>query len=414
MGKHFSKIIKIIRDVLQNEAFKEQYRMQDKDFTRDRKLSFVEICTLIIRSTKNGLQAGINEFLKETNTNINGYSKAAYCKARQKIHPDAFKALVGVTVQNFYKENRTKTMKGYRILAIDGSDLNLPNTESLLEVFGSEDFANGIQVQAQVSCVYDVLNNVILDGCIEPFNANERTMAINQLKALLPCKTEKDLILMDRGYPSEKLLQFLDDNGYFYLIRTNKNEFFREVRDVTGDDEIVKRECKDGSCLTMRVVSVPLPNGTTETLLTNLSENEFKHNDLAELYHFRWGIETKYNDLKNKLTIEQFSGNTPICIYQDFYATLFLSNLLAFLELDHQKELDKINSSPELKHAYKINTSLAIATLKSNVTELLIAPSKHKYNRVFKRIHVALLQCLTPVRPGRSFPRRKKHPALKY
>ena len=41
MGKHFSKIIKIIRDVLQNEAFKEQYRMQDKDFTRDRKLSFV-------------------------------------------------------------------------------------------------------------------------------------------------------------------------------------------------------------------------------------------------------------------------------------------------------------------------------------------------------------------------------------
>ena len=42
----------------------------------------------------------------------------------------------------------------------------------------------------------------------------------------------------------------------------------------------------------------------------------------------RWGIEIKYDELKNRLQIENFTGTTKIAIEQDFYATIYLSNMV--------------------------------------------------------------------------------------
>ncbi len=128
----------------------------------------------------------------------------------------------------------------------------------------------------------------------------------------------------------------------------------------------------------------------------------------------RWGIETKYDELKNKLCIENFTGVLPVCILQDFYATVFLSNLVTYLELDCSKEMKVINSSEELKYQYKINTALAITTLKTNVVKLFMTKSKRQFNKIYNQIHKELLKCLTPIRPGRNNPRLKTHNALKF
>ncbi|WP_139339560.1 transposase [Bacillus dakarensis] len=45
------------------------------------------------------------------------------------------------------------------------------------------------------------------------------------------------------------------------------------------------------------------------------------------LYFKRWGIETKYDELKSKLQIQKFTGDTPVSVEQDFYASMFLSNI---------------------------------------------------------------------------------------
>lgn len=401
-----------IYNILHSEEFKEKHRMQDKDFTRKRKLGFAEVSSMILKGMKRGLHAGITEFLEGTKTEVEEYSKAAFCKARQRIKPSAFEDLFRTTAISFYETPEYKTFNGYRVCAIDGSDINLPNTKELLKIYGSEPYSNGsTQVQSLVSCLYDVLNHVIIDASMNHYQSNERKLALEHLSKLDEIRTEKELLIMDRGYPSEELMRAIEDKGFKYLMRVNKDNFFREIRKAKADCKLC-RETKDGK-LYYRLVLITLKNGTTEALITNLEE-DFTKEMLMNLYQLRWGIETKYDDLKNKLQIENFSGIDPVCILQDFYSTIFLSNLLSYIEADCSDELEKINSSEQYKHEYKINTNHAIFVLKKSVVQMLISDSPKEQKKLFAKIEDELFQCLSPVRKDRSFPRDKKHQALKF
>lgn len=401
-----------IYNILHSEKFKENHRMQEKDFTRKRKLGFTDVSIVILKGIKRGLHAGITEFIEGTKTEVQEYSKAAFCKARQRINPSAFEELFRTTAIDFYEMPGYKRFNGYRVCAIDGSDINLPNTEELLKEYGSEQYNNGsIQVQSMVSCLYDVLNHIVIDATMNHYKSNERKLAIEHLERLYEIKTEKELLIMDRGYPSAELMKAIEDKGFKYLMRVNKNNYFREIREAKADSTLI-RETKDGK-LNYRLVMVTLKNGTQEALITNLEE-DFTTEMLGNLYRLRWGIETKYDDLKNKLQIENFSGTDPICILQDFYSTMFLSNLLAYMEADCSEELDKINSSEQYKHEYKINTNHAIFVLKKTVVQMLISDSPKEQKKLFSKIEHELLHCLSPVRKDRFFPRGKKHTALKF
>ena len=410
--KRLEEIRNKIYNILHSEEFKEKYRMQEKDFTRKRKLGFAEVSTMILKGMKRGLHAGITEFLEETKSEVEEYSKAAFCKARQRINPGAFEELFKTTATSFYEGSEYKTYKGYRVCAIDGSDINLPNTKGLLDIYGSEPYHNGsIQVQSMVSCLYDVLNHVIIDASMNHYQSNERKLAMGHLSKLDDIRTEKELLIMDRGYPSAELMKAIEDKGFKYLMRVNKDNFFREIRKAKTDCTLC-RETENGKVY-YRLVLITLKNNTTEALITNLNE-DFSKETLTELYQLRWGIETKYDDLKNKLQIENFSGTDPICILQDFYATLFLSNILAYIEADCSEELEKINSSEQYKHEYKMNTNHAIYILKKSVVEMLLSDSPKEQKKLFSKIEHDLLQCLSPVRKDRSFPRDRKHQALKF
>lgn len=412
--KNVETVVKRVYNNLRNKEFWEKHKMQKNDFTRKRKLGFAETSVMILKGIKKGLHAGIEEFLGETKSEIKEYSEAAFCKARQKINPSAFKEIFEITVEEYYQNTDYKTFNGYRVCAIDGSDINLPNTKELLEEYGSEPYSNGsIQVQSLVSCLYDVLNHTILDASMYPYNFNERKAAIKHLDKLDSIRTEKELIIMDRGYPSGQLLKVLEEKQYKYLMRVNKDNFFKEIRDAKTDDEILCREI-DGENISFRLVTIELSNDTMESLITNLTDKSITKEMLAQLYRLRWGIETKYDDLKNKLQLENFSGVTPICILQDFYSTMFLSNMLACMEAECSDKLDEINSSKQRMHEYKINTNHAVLVLRSTVVKLLMSDSNRSRRKLLAKIQHDLLLCLSPVRNNRSFPRDRKHPALKF
>ena len=42
----------------------------------------------------------------------------------------------------------------------------------------------------------------------------------------------------------------------------------------------------------------------------------------VEFDHMRWGIETAYETLKNRLQLENFTGTKPILLLQDIYSTI--------------------------------------------------------------------------------------------
>ena len=65
-----------------------------------------------------------------------------------------------------------------------------------------------------------------------------------------------------------------------------------------------------------------------EFLISDLPMDEYSIDDLKELYHLRWTIETSYNRLKNRMKLEKLSGFKEILIYQDIYADIWLYNLI--------------------------------------------------------------------------------------
>lgn len=407
------KLVNVINKVTalaKSNAFKEDYRMTQKDFTRNRKLNFFDNIILIMQCSKCSIQSGINIFLHFRKECDKEYSKQAFSKGRHRIKPEAFKVLMETAAQGFYDDNNFDTFNGYLLLSIDGSDYNLPNSPDLLKHFGSEPFKDHIQVQAQTSCLYDVLNGVVLEAEIEPYNTSERTLAATHLKNFRKKSDAEAIVLMDRGYPSFDLMHNMTELKINYLMRCNKDNFLREVRDTKTDDEIIHIKRK-GIELDVRVVTVQIKEKAI-TFITNLTD--INTSAIAEIYHKRWKTETLYNKLKNKMEIENFSGLDELCIKQDFYTTLLLSNMTASVIFDSQKELDKAQENKAISKEYQINHTFAVSELKMRLIELVYTNSHFKQMRISGYIHNALKKNVILCQPGRANERKRKHPCIKH
>jgi len=124
------------------------------------------------------------------------------------------------------------------------------------------------------------------------------------------------------------------------------------------------------------------------------------------LYFKRWPIETEYNEIKNKLEIENFSGKLVDNIRQDFYATMILANLVGDFSGDAQEEVEKEQQGKDNKKwEYKVNVNHAIGVLKDHLIEALIEEDSEKRREMFNEIVRALKTRLVPIRPNRSIPR---------
>ena len=128
----------------------------------------------------------------------------------------------------------------------------------------------------------------------------------------------------------------------------------------------------------------------------------------------RWGIETKYNDVKNKLEIENFTGYSPDAILQDFYATMFLANLAGVLEYDLHEEIEAAHTKPENLYDYRMNIAMTISELKRTVVEMLATTSRLKRERLYAQMTIRLTKAVVPVRPNRSSERVKRHKSMKF
>lgn len=367
---------------------------------------------LIFACLKRSIQTGIDQFIIDMDTGFNTYSKQAFSKRRQCILPEAFQELYRLSTEFFYKEAGYKTYSGYRILAVDGSKVNLPCNKELMEIYGCQKSTNNL-IQSLVSCLTDVLNNVILYGIMAPCNGNGRELAKQHILNLSKIKTDKDIILFDRGYPSAGLMQYIDQSGFKYIMRCSTS-FVASInkKNFTNDGIIKHKFKKNGKEVTFRILRFSISNNTTEVLVTNIFE-EFSTSNFKELYNMRWGIEKTYNCIKNRFGLESFSGTKPVCILQDFYANLYLYNALAMLMYGNNNKTPE-KKDIETKYVYKINESQAVNKIRDNLIKAVMAESKIERNKLFMKVYKQLQKELVPVRPNRTYKRKRKHPGVKF
>lgn len=408
VGKTFKKVY----DTFNNSDFIVKYKMRSRDFTRNRKAGFSDNMMMVLNKTGRGIRAAVRAFIKVAKEDDATYSQQAFSKGRMRIKWEAFREIYRITVDDCYSEFNYQTYNGYRLLAVDGSRLNLPYHPESAEEFGIQE-STGNQIQALASCLYDVLNGIVVDGIIAPCNASERDLAAEHLETIKKIK-EQDLIMFDRGYPSAQMIDQLENGGFRYLMRCDSSFVCGMKKYFKGSDCVITYLFKNSKIeKTFRIVRFEI-NGTKEILITNIFDSDFTIEEFKHLYHLRWGIETKYNDIKNKLELESFSGTTPLAIRQDFYATLFLNNLASLMILENKEEIDERNASRDNKYEYKINVNAVVSELKESVILLLITDSKRKKRKILNNIYSFISNAVVPIRPNRSFERTKKHRANKF
>lgn len=416
MRKRNEEIICKVKQFIMVDEVEGKYKNEAGDFTRNRKLPFKLLVLFMLRKLYKSLALEISDFFKELAQPSSSITKSAFTQARQKLSPQFFQDLLQKFNQEFYTDNqeRVRELKSMRILAVDGSTLDLPYSPELAEAYGTlcNQHKDTPYIKGRVSIMHDLLNNMILDGVLQPFEEGEPVAA---LKHLDYCQTG-DLVVYDRSYASFEMVYTHRQKGVLVLMRM-KPTFSNQLRDFaqsdTDDITVLMKPGKNHPIKDkaygkdareeIRLVKFTLANGEQALLLTTLLDrDEFPIDLLKQIYGMRWAVETRYDVLKNVLQVEYFSGHTQRAILQDFYICLFLMNMQTLLADELQEELKSRYN--HRKFEYQVNLAVAIGHLKKSVVQLFISKEP---DQVLTELKQSFLQHVEPIRPGRKFDRQK-------
>lgn len=395
----------------------------DRDFVRNRKLSFGDMIKLILSLGANNTRSELLSFFR---FRADTASLSAFCQQRKKIKIEAFQTL-------FYLFNNTlsvfKTHKGYRLLACDGSAIPIPliTDEKKYLPLGGPSNAQGAYIHLNV--LYDICNKIYVDIRVAPSRTN------NEKSAFLEMLHDHDLLhksiyIMDRGYESYNLMAHISNQSQYYLIRIKDNhlggfarvfphpnteeydvshnrvftrkrakkymehpEIYTYVRHKYNDNDFftLKNEFYQ---MTFRILRIEVAKGVFECFVTNLPIDEFNANEIKELYKMRWGVETSFRELKYTLGLLYFHSKKEEFILQEVYAGLILYNYCQI-----------ITSHVTLKHKdrtyeYQLNYTMAIK----------LCCIFLKNNSLKSDIEKLIEKELLPIRPGRNAERKYRKP----
>jgi len=264
----------------------------------------------------------LDDYYAEMGRKEGTVSKQAMSKARMKLDPEIVRGSFVITAETMAECEDLEYYGGrYRLCAVDGSDVMLDNDGILTAHFGGSG-RNKDCASAKVSICYDPLNNIIYDGGIYPYSTCEREAArghFTAVSALPKPAGVRELYIFDRYYPSKEFFAEMMDYDMYFLMRVRR-KFTVEFDEVKRNGEI--KFTMYGKTYTVRVFKITLDSGEEEIFVTNLPNSDLSRKDAGELYFKRWGIETKFDSLKNKLEFENWSGRRPITVYQDFWPSL--------------------------------------------------------------------------------------------
>ena len=378
------------------------------------------------------VQRELNHFfgvLQGNDYDIHEVTKGALTQARAKLKPDAFIELYQAALPGFYKGAPYKTWNGHRLLAIDGSIINLPSHPSVEEEFGVHQVGCKAGVRrsmGSVSICYDVMNLVTLDARLDKFTTSEPVLLRGHLERI--DLFAKDLLLLDRGYPSAALMYELAQRGISFCIRlpmswkeakgmceagvTDKETVFRLP---AKNRDLQKKYNNTSDSVRVRMVVVVLDSGEQEVLCTSLLDKaQYPHCCFKELYHQRWVAEDAYKLLKCRVGLEVFSGKTAQAVKQDFYAKIFMMVMCAVLSFPIAEQIEKESEGKQLKHDRQINKTNALGFLRTGWITLWV----HEKTALLLNAMSKVLEKSTDiVRPGRSFERKhlnRKPPNMNY
>lgn len=386
-----------------------------RDFTRNRKLPLSTMLQMLIGMGGGSLMKELHEWF---DLSAHTASISAFVQQRNKIKPEALEYVFRHFLNTV---SLPGTCCGYRLLAVDGSDLRLPtNSGDSFSLIQNEEGGKHYNL-VHLNAMYDLVNHTYVDATIQP------KKGMNEHAALVSMVDRSQLsgniiALMDRGYESFNNIAHFQEKDWKYIIRAkdsygiitkldvpNAPEFdidivltltrrqtketlellekfptrYRWIQPHTTFDYIKPKESKFYD-LKFRAVRFQISEETYETVYTNLDAKEFPIEKIKDLYHRRWGIETSFRELKYAIGLASLHGKKKEFMFQEVFARLVLYNYTSLIA--HCVEI------PEGK---RVNISVATYFCRKFYMKK-IAPSN---------VLESISKHLSAIRPGRQFHR---------
>ena len=326
----------------------------ERDFTRRRKHLFGNTMLNVILLEAGSLK---DELLTLFGHTLNAPTVSSFVQARDKIRPDAFYTLF----KRFNsKTHATILHKGFRLLAIDGSVLPISNAIQDKETTVMKQNQTDVPFSAyHINTSYDLLEHTYDDVLIQGQAQMNENGAFNHIVDRY--HGPKAIFIGDRGFESFNSFVKVDKSKNKFLIRVKDihsktsilrslgpfedKEFdvrvkriltYRQTKEIKEHPEIYKFVPKNQRFeyfddnpyyqFDCRVVRFKISEDTYESIMTNLDEDEFSLEEIKELYHMRWGIETAYREIMYAVDLNTLHSKKRNLIQQEIYAKLLLYN----------------------------------------------------------------------------------------
>ena len=416
--------LRFLKDLsyMKQESFAQICRhLKSSHYTRNRKMPLLTLLYSVLCRKGRTLYMELREF-KDMFKMPSKITKSGYHQQRMKLNPLAFLELLRFHAKNVYADKESVIdWKGYLLLAVDGSDINIPLTKENVQIYGNSSHKGKEakeRPQAGVSSLFDVLNRTIIDMSINECKFDERKAAVEHLKNSREIIGDKKTILVaDRGYPGANFLLDLMEMDQYFAIRLGSAHYKREIQSMKSEDEwidivfdktrinpyrtkkdfVTAERLEKKEKIRLRFVKVQLDTGETEYILTNVPKSIISQSEMKTVYHYRWDIETSYDELKNKLQLENFTGQKPIIIEQDIFATGYLYNLISDIINDAEDEIEDSGKYKNRKYPMAVNRNLAIGILKEELIRLILEKDEKKQETLMTNIMNEISENVEPV-----------------
>ncbi|WP_409200918.1 IS4 family transposase [Methanobrevibacter sp. DSM 116169] len=415
----------------------ESYILEENKFSRNRKMGFKDFVYYILRNKGKTSVLEIDDYYWDKfGDDEMPISKQDLSKQRTYLDGRIFKDSNAKTIKNIYSNPKfdLDDFKGYKVFAIDGSQVELPNTDKT-----RKDFNVALRAlketktpKARISILSDVKNELIIDSSISEMSIGEEVHAYDHIeKTDKIIDLEKSIIVFDRYYASIELFLQLISKKSNFIFRLRNIDYKKERKRMKTDDEYIEinlnnirtkniknKELKEKAekigRLKLRIVNIPLENDEIETLITNIPSETANKEELKQLYGQRWKIEEGYDALKNKIHIENFSGKRRIIIEQDFYAQILMYNMLIALKREYNQKIKEDPKYKNCKCEYKVNINLLSGQLKNYLITMVFTKNKKEQEKIDKRMYKKATRYLIKVPTQKENKRNTKNQPKKY
>jgi len=260
----------------------------------------------------------------------------ALCQRRQQLAVTPLRALFARIARPLaLPQTRSAFRFGMRVVAVDGTMENLPDTDANRTVFPyhcQEELSRSPFPQVRCVLLMECGTHVIFDAEFTPVQQGELGSVLTLLERSL---TEQMLLLCDAGICCGPLLLGARSKGAHVLGRLDSRSWTKPWVRLHDGSSLVKvyrnGRHQTGEMLTARVIEYQVKHPQTGELsapirliTTLLDPKQYPIEALIRLYHERWEIEQAFDEIKTHLCLSArtLRSQTPQGVEQELYGLL--------------------------------------------------------------------------------------------